>query len=478
MSIDDVTRFDAKAYSEDRNLNRLLNTVVKEVKEFADNLTEKIRRLTLVGIALSSEHDINRLLELIVDEARTLTNADAGTLYTLEKDHLHFQILHNDSLNVRLGGTSGRAITLPPVPLTKTNVSSYVALTGEIVNIPDVYEAEGFDFTGPRKYDAATGYRSKSMLVVPLRNHNDEIIGVLQLLNAIHPEKKTTVRFSPEFVDLISALASQAAIALTNTKLIHDIEDLFESLVKVMATAIDARSPYNASHTERVAGLGVFLAEAINECEEGELADVNFSDEEINELRIAGWLHDVGKITTPEWVMDKPTKLTTIIDRDELIVERFTLIKRDMEIDGLKKITKLYESQKATEVKVAKIKKEIDDEALRIDKLIAFVERANQPGEFMKDEDLEFLHNLAAQSLYRLAGRNQALSFCQRGEKSLYSQRFDNRRRTPDYAEPCFGNLPDVEQDPLYKKIAERYLVCRSPPREAQRQGLSQRPHW
>ena len=187
---------DSKSYFHDERLKKLLKTVYDEVQSFAGSQTNSLKRLSKIGIALSAEKDINTLLEMIVDLARDFTDADAGTLYIVDHDKkiLNFVIIQNDSLNIRIGGTSNDKVSLPPVPLETdgkpnySNVSSYCALTGELVNIPDVYEAEEFDFTGPRKYDEQTGYRSQSMLVIPLKNHENDIIGVLQLLNATDPK--------------------------------------------------------------------------------------------------------------------------------------------------------------------------------------------------------------------------------------------------------------------------------------------------
>ena len=187
--------------------------------------------LAQVGIALSKEKDINKLLEIIVDGARSLTGADGGTLYLIDKQkmQLRFEILQNDTMKMRMGGTTGVEIILPPVPLFDTgqpnhaNVSSYVALTERIVNVPDLYEAEGFDFTGARIYDDRTGYRSQSMLVIPMKSHEDDVIGVLQLLNARDPKSNKVISFEPQSVDSIASLASQAAVALTNRQLFEDL---------------------------------------------------------------------------------------------------------------------------------------------------------------------------------------------------------------------------------------------------------------
>jgi len=176
--------------SQDKRLNQLLKSVLVEVKLYAEDQIKHIKQLTTIGLALSAEKNINKLLEIILEYARDLSHADAGTLYILDDDekHLRFEIMQNDTMKTRMGGTSGVEISLPKVPLyvngkpNHSNVSSYTALTGETVNIPDVYEAKGFDFTGPKEYDAATGYRSKSMLVIPMKNHENKIIGVLQLV--------------------------------------------------------------------------------------------------------------------------------------------------------------------------------------------------------------------------------------------------------------------------------------------------------
>jgi len=187
----------------DKKLNELLRAF-RDLKLNAENQQMHIRNLAEVGIALSSERNISRLLELIVDEARAFCNADGGTLYILdeEKQNLQFTIVHTDSLNIRMGGTSGTDIAFPDVPLyidgepNHANVSSHVALNDQIVNIPDVYEAEGFDFTGARNYDESSGYRSRSMLVIPMKNHVNEPIGVLQLLNAQDPKTGDVLSFS------------------------------------------------------------------------------------------------------------------------------------------------------------------------------------------------------------------------------------------------------------------------------------------
>ncbi|MFA6283334.1 MAG: GAF domain-containing protein, partial [Desulfurivibrionaceae bacterium] len=207
----------------------LAERVAQEIREFSEGQSDHIYQLVKIGLGLSSEKNIDRLLERIVREARNFTNADGGTLYIREseRDILDFAIVQNDSLGVFMGG-SGEVISWPSVPLrlgdngeNHRNVSAHCALTGEPVNISDVYDAEGFDFQGTRDFDASTGYRSRSMLVIPLRDHEDEVIGVLQLLNAKDRETGAVVPFPVHEVGMVMSLASQAAIALTKMRLVR-----------------------------------------------------------------------------------------------------------------------------------------------------------------------------------------------------------------------------------------------------------------
>ena len=186
------------------------------------HLLHRLEELNTIGIALSSEHNINRLLEIILDAAKRITHADAGTLYLLDADHqtLKFEIVRNDTLGTALGGTTGNPVSFYPIRLRNESggpnqkmVVAYAALSGETVNIPDAYAAEGYDFSGTKAFDQKTGYRSISFLTVPMRNHENEIIGVLQLINA--KKDQETVPFSEASQRMVESLASQAAIALT-----------------------------------------------------------------------------------------------------------------------------------------------------------------------------------------------------------------------------------------------------------------------
>ncbi len=230
-----------------------------EENEHIKSILARIEKLNKIGIALSSEKDTAQLLENILIGAKELTNSDAGTIYTqTEEKTLKFEIIRTDSLNIAMGGTTGVDINFPALPLYKDGkpniqmIAAYVALEGKSINIPDAYEAKGFDFSGTKAFDKNTGYRSKSFLTVPLKNHENEIIGVLQLINA-KDEKTGEIRtFNKEDQQLAESLSSQAAIAMTNKKLIADLKALFESFIQAIAGAIDDKSPYTAGHCDRV----------------------------------------------------------------------------------------------------------------------------------------------------------------------------------------------------------------------------------
>ncbi len=312
-----------------------------------DDLLHRLKDLNEIGIALSQQRNLNSLLETILVAAMRITHADAGTLYLHEQEQrvLCFEILRNKTLNMAMGGTSGTPITFYPIQLYdaagKPNhamVVSHSALSGETVNIPDAYVAQGFDFSGTKKFDAKTGYRSQSFLTVPMRNHENEVIGVLQLINAQDQESGAIIPFSWGDQQLLESLASQAAIALTNRHLIEQLEELFEAFIQLINTAIDDKSPYTGGHCARVPALTMMLAEAVNRTTLGPLKDFVMTDKDRHELKIAGLLHDCGKITTPVHVVDKATKLQTLFDRIGMLDTRFEVLKRDAEIVMLHEI--------------------------------------------------------------------------------------------------------------------------------------------
>jgi HD-GYP domain-containing protein (c-di-GMP phosphodiesterase class II) len=368
-----------------------------------DSLVSRLERLNAVGIALSAERDINRLLQAILEAAREITGADAGTLYQVgDNGHLQFRILLNDSLGLALGGTSGNPVHLPDIPLrdpegqpNRRMVAAYAAVTGETVDIADAYREEGFDFSGTRAFDARTGYRSQSFLTVPLRNHEQETIGVLQLINAIDPDSGGVRAFTAEDRGLVESLASQAAVALTNRLLIGQLETLFETFIGLINQAIDEKSPYTGGHCRRIPDLAMLLAEAAHATETGPLAAFRMTDQDRHELKIASMLHDCGKITTPVHVVDKATKLHGLFDRIHLVDARFEVLRRDAEIALLK--ARLAEAEGVAPPRGAQAAEAVCRAALeQLEADRAFLHHCNLGGEAMSAEDQARVAHLAA----------------------------------------------------------------------------------
>ena len=377
-----------------------------------DDLFRRLDELNDIGASLSSEHDLKLLLEKIVLAAKRITRADGGTLYLLADDRraLHFEIVRTDSLNIAFGGSSAQSASglFPDLPLYRADgspndcmVAAYAAITGNTVNIADAYAAQGFDFSGTRQFDARTGYRSRSFLTVPMKNHEGEVIGVLQLINAIDTPGGQVVPFSPADQRLAESLASQAAVALSNRQLVAQLETLFESFIKLINLAIDEKSPYTGGHCQRVPELTMMLAEAAAATREGPLADFTLTDKDRYELRIAALLHDCGKVTTPVHVVDKATKLQTLFDRIHLIDTRFEVVRRDAEVRKWRSIAEgmVAEIADATYRDFCR-QLEADREALR---------RANIGCEKMADADIEQVRQIAGRYRWTAPdGRQQA----------------------------------------------------------------------
>jgi HD-GYP domain-containing protein (c-di-GMP phosphodiesterase class II) len=418
---------------------KYLSEAPAAVKTYIKDLEQQILNLANIGLALSKEKDMNRLLEMILLEAKRIANSDGGTLYMMTDDgRLRFEIMMTDSLDFHMGGTSGKDIPFYPVKLytdegepNKSMIAAYVGLTGETVNITDAYKAKGFDFSGTKMFDEKTNYRSKSFLTVPLKNHEDEIIGVLQLLNAQAQKSKKIISFTSEIQKMVEALASQAAVAITNKNLIKDLENLFESFIKLIASAIDAKSPYTGGHCARVPEITMMLAEAVQQTKDGPFADVAFSEKEMYELKIAAWLHDCGKVATPEFVVDKSTKLETIYDRVHELEARFGILRRDEEIKRLKKELKFERDdslpleEKAERVKDLQRGYRKTLRHLKSD--LEFVKESNVGGEFMSGDKKDRVHQIAN---YRWKPNGKVENFL--SENEVYNLTIPRGTLTPE----------------------------------------------
>ncbi len=389
------------------------STATQDVtQDSTGDLIRRLAELNDIGIALSQEKNIDRLLETILVAAMKITHADGGTLYrrpAASKDTLNFEIVRTDSLKLALGGTTGAKITFEPIQLrtpegrdNTSMVAAYAVLKDRTVAVVDAYREEGFDFSGTKAFDQRTGYRSQSFLTVPMKNHEGDIIGVLQLINAKDRVTGKIGAFSATDQRLAESLASQAAVALTNRLLIQQLESLFESFVKLINQAIDDKSAYTGGHCYRVPVLTMLLAEAVDQSQAGPLADWHMTDKDRYELRIAALLHDCGKVTTPVHVVDKATKLQTIHDRIELVDARFEIVKRDAEIKALRSAVGVTDDE-AAKIDEAFLQRVRDIEADR-----RFLRACNVGGETMKTTDRERVQAISKKYRWKTAHGEEA----------------------------------------------------------------------
>ena len=356
--------------------------------------SNKLSKLIDIGISLSKEKNINILLEKILNEARVLSNSDGGTVYLMsdENQKLSFEIMQTESLNIKFGGSAEPVPDyIYPVKLYNedgsknlNNVSAVCALKGKTINIKDAYENDNYDFSGVKGFDKKHNYFSKSFLNVPLKDHKDKVIGVLQLLNAQKDGK--IISFSDEMVELVEALSSQASVALTNQLLIEEQKILFRSFIKLVVDALDKKDPVTGGHCNRVPLLTMMIAEYINS-DTTKYKDYQFNEDEMDELFVAGWLHDFGKVATPDHIMNKSTKLQGLYDKIDQVKLRFEILKRDIELN-------FYKS------KLSKIDtKEIDEQIKQVNEDFKFLEASNIGGEFMSVELQNRVHDIAKQKI-------------------------------------------------------------------------------
>ena len=361
-----------------------------------------LETLNRIGVALSTERNTDSLLELILSKSREITAADAGSLYLVEEEeeggkHLVFKLTQNDSQSVPFRQFK--------MPIDTSSIAGYAAATGQILNIKDAYLIRNKPYRLNRDFDQKFGYRTKSMLVIPMKNQKGEVIGVLQLINSKkHPTVKlTTPRivkeevqpFSSRSKDLASSLASQAAVALENNLLYRDIEQLFEGFVRASVTAIESRDPTTSGHSERVAKLTVALAETVDRLDSGPYKDIRFTREDIREIRYASILHDFGKVGVREEVLVKAKKLYP--HQLELIKKRFQYVRKALELEACR--TKLdhvlRNGNQGFEEYFARLDGDHDRELQNLDQFLEHIIQANEP---------TVLPNEASEELVQIAG--------------------------------------------------------------------------
>jgi HD-GYP domain-containing protein (c-di-GMP phosphodiesterase class II) len=402
-------------------LERALDTVnsrrvIEQLDDALVRKSQELHELNNIGVALSAERDIGKLLELILAKSRAITAADAGSLYLVKRgkehdgqadDELSFELAQNDSVSV--------AFEKKTMPLDQTSIAGYAASTGEIVNVGDAYHLPaGTPYKISRSFDEKSGYRSKSMLVVPMRDHEQKVIGVIQLINKKRDPKvvlrpvalveETVIPFTSVDEELASSLASQAAVAFENTRLIQDIRNLFESFVRASVTAIESRDPTTSGHSGRVATLTVSLAEKIDSVDSGPFRDVAFSADQIEEIRYASLLHDFGKVGVREKVLIKGKKL--YVGEMLLIRQRFGYIRRSLEVEYLRAKLEQIQSGRATPELLAEMDRNYEQGRAELEELMKMVAKSNEPT-ILEEESFRTLMDLTTRTFTDLEGNRQ-----------------------------------------------------------------------
>ena len=434
----------------------------EQEKERYHELTE----LTRVGVALSTERDLVSLLDMILSQARRLTNSDAGSVYLVERGTnggpptgLRFKLAQNHSLpNLPLHEFT--------VPVDHTSLSGYTAATGETLVIPDVYLLpDDLSYKQNRSFDEKFGYRTKSMLVIPMKTHRDEIVGVLQLLNRKRssdtrlnaPDKVQweVISYDRRSVELVTALASQAAVAIENSLLYEDIEKLFEGFVTAAVTAIESRDPTTFGHSGRVATMSVGLAEAVDRGGSGPYHGVRFSREQLRELRYAGLLHDFGKVAVREQVLVKEKKL---YPSDLAIIEhRFAFLVQgaELEFERARSAHLLTLGRERYDEAVGEIESRLRARRLELERFRQAILRANEPT-ILAEGTFDELRRIAAERWTDHQGDEQPMIT-------------DRELR---YLSIAKGNLDDEERREIESHVAHTFRFLQQIPWTRELRGI------
>jgi HD-GYP domain-containing protein (c-di-GMP phosphodiesterase class II) len=387
---------------------------LRQLEAAFNQKSQELQALNRVGIALSAQRDIDKLLDLILLKSREITGADAGSLYLVEypKDEngealLRFELAQNDSVQVPFEKSK--------IPLKQPSIAGYAAINGKVLHIADAYNLpEGCPFQFSRKFDEGSGYRTKSMLVVPMRDHEDKVIGVVQLINKKRDGKQVLrpVSLVDQFVipftsldeELLTTLSSQAAIAFENTQLLQDIRHLFESFVQASVTAIESRDPTTSGHSNRVADLTVGIAEKVDSLETGSFKDIHFTGDQLQEIRYASLLHDFGKVGVREKVLIKGKKL--YIGELLLVRQRFAYVKRSAEAEHLRAKLEQVMGGRATAELLAEMDREHDARQKEVDAVLRMILQANEPS-ILEEDNFRALMDLPKRTFADIDGNRQ-----------------------------------------------------------------------
>ena len=413
-------------------LQRSLDTihsrrVIQQLDAALARKSQELHELNKIGVALSAERDMTKLLELILAKSREITAADAGSLYLVEPASgdepasLTFELTQNDSLVA--------PFEKKKMPLDESSIAGYAAVSGQGVNVGDAYHLPpGSPFQVSRSFDERSGYRTKSMLVVPMRDHQDTVIGVVQLINKKRDTKmvlrpvglteEMVVPFTSVDEELVTSLASQAAVAFENTRLIQDIRRLFESFVNASVTAIESRDPTTSGHSGRVAVLTVGIAEKVDSLDSGRFREVRFTRDQIKEIRYAGLLHDFGKVGVREKVLIKGKKL--YVGEQLLIRQRFGYIKRSLESEYLREKLERLQLGHAAAEELSRLDQQYQERQEEIDQILQMILQANEPS-ILEEESFRALMDLPNRTFRDIDGNPQP--FLSRNEVALLSIR-------------------------------------------------------
>jgi HD-GYP domain-containing protein (c-di-GMP phosphodiesterase class II) len=453
-------------------IDRALDTinsrrVIEQLDDALMRKSQELHELNSIGVALSAQRDIDKLLELILLKCREITAADAGSLYLVERGRDH-ETSPDDQLVFEL--TQNSSVVYPfqksTMPLSEASIAGYVALTGQIVNVADAYHLPaGSPFKVSRAFDEKSGYRTKSMLVVPMRDHQNSVIGVIQLINKKRETKivlqpvslveEAVIPFTSVDEELVTSLASQAAVAFENARLIQDIRDLFESFVKASVTAIESRDPTTSGHSSRVATLTVGIGEKLDAIDSGPFREVRFSRDQLQEVKYASLLHDFGKVGVREKVLIKGKKL--YVGEMLLIRQRFAYIKRTMEAEHVRaKLEQLQSGQNSPDLLV-EMDRAYEGQREEIDSLLRMITQANEPT-ILEEESFRALMDLTGRSFADADGNRQP--FLSPNEVSALSIRKGSlsekeRREIESHVTHTFRFLSEIPWTGEFRRVPE-----------------------
>ena len=428
-------------------------TISLRTKELEVSM-KKLEQIIELGIAMSTEKDTDKLVETILMGAKELSLADGGSIYLKgENDVLDFKIVLNDSLSFMQGGTSSNPITLPAVPIYNedgspniNNVVTAAYNSGNTISIDNAYENPDYDFSGTKKFDELNNYKSISFLTVPLKIQGGAILGALQLINAASDETGKIIPFNKEIQRFIEALSTEAAAVLNNRKASLYQRQLFDSMIELIAGAIDTKNPTTGEHCARVPEIAMMLAKEAEETRKGPLADFRFkSSEERRAFRIGVWLHDCGKITTPEFVINKSVKLETIHNRIHEIRTRFEVMLRDLYLEEKNSVIDGVEASLAREKRKEKERELYED--------FSFIADCNIGSEFMDEEKTERLKKIAMRKWYRSFDASLGISW----------EELERLKQTGGRTEPGWENILSDKPEQIIpiskeqKKIFSKY---------------------